>query len=291
VQDNKKFDDTTNFNEKMIVFPNCKINLGLQVTEKRKDGFHNLSTVFYPINWCDSLELVSASHNSTNFSLSLSGIPINGELKDNLLHKTYHLINATHSLPDIDAHLHKLLPMGAGLGGGSANAVFLMDAIIKLAQLDITQHQRLQWATQLGSDCAFFVKNTPQYAQGRGELLQDCTCDLSKYAILVIYPNIHSNTKEAFQGLQPKPASFDLKTIIETYPIEQWKNYVHNDFEVTIFKKYPEIERLKNKLYQCGAIYASLSGSGSAIYGIFDKVKEIELPKEYRFNWQKEIRN
>lgn len=276
----------------MIVFPNCKINLGLQVTEKRNDGFHNLSTVFYPINWCDSLEIVSASNNNApNFSLSLSGIPIHGDSKDNLLFKTYQLIKLTHPLPAINAHLHKLLPMGAGLGGGSADAVFLIDAIIKIAQLNVTLQQRLQWAAKLGSDCAFFVKNTPQYAQGRGDLLQDCTCDLSKYAVLVIYPNIHSNTKDAFQGLHPKPASVDLKKVIETYPIEQWKDYVYNDFEVTIFKKYPEIERLKNQLYQNGAIYASISGSGSAVYGIFDKVKEIELPKEYLFHWQKKMRS
>ncbi len=287
MQDNKKIDDTTNFNEKMIVFPNCKINLGLQVTQKRQDGFHNLSTVFYPINWCDSLELVATSSNLANFSLSLSGIPINGELKDNLLYKTYHLINSTHPLPAINVHLHKQLPMGAGLGGGSADAVFLMDSIIKLAQLDITQQQRLQWATQLGSDCAFFVKNTPQYAQGRGELLQDCKCNLSNYAILVIYPNIHSSTKDAFNGLIPKSSSIDLKTVIETYPVETWKDYVFNDFETTIFNKYPEIERLKHQLYEQGAIYASLSGSGSAVYGIFDSVKEIELPKDYLFHWQK----
>lgn len=287
MQDSKKMFFTTNFNEKMIVFPNCKINLGLQVTEKRTDGYHNLASVFYPISWCDVLEIQLLPEQNANSLWQSSGLSINGSYQDNILYKTYCLLQTQFNLPPLRTHLHKQLPMGAGLGGGSADAVFFMQALLKQCQISTTHEQQLLWAAQLGSDCPFFVHNTPQYVTGRGEVLKPCQIDLSAYAIALIYPAIHSHTKDAFSGLQPQAPTYNLQEIIEQTHPKNWKKILQNDFESTIFKKYPEIEQLKTYLYAQGAYYASLSGSGSTVYGIFETTKELKLPKNYLVFWQK----
>lgn len=270
----------------MIVFPNCKINLGLQVTEKRPDGYHNLSTVFYPVNWCDLIEVKPCHNGEGQFKLITSGLPVSGRMEDNILYKAYQLIKRYYDLPPLEVALHKQLPMGAGLGGGSADAVFFIKAVLSEFGIAADQPLQLQWAEALGSDCPFFVHNTPMYAQGRGEVMEPCQVELERYAIVVIYPGIHSNTKEAFHGIIPKHAAVNLKEIIETQPPEVWRDNVVNDFETTLFRKYPVIADLKQYLYHEGAVYASLSGSGSAVYGIFRSVKTLTLPEKYLFFWQ-----
>lgn len=270
----------------MLLFPNCKINLGLYVTDKRADGFHNLQTVFYPINWCDIIELKTLAGSKGQMVLTTSGIPVHGDLEDNILSKTYRLLNSYQSLPSVQVHLHKIVPMGAGLGGGSADAVFFMNALIALAGWDSNLEQKMNWAAQLGSDCPFFVLNTPQLATGRGEILTPLKISLKDYAVLVVYPNIHSNTRDAFSGLIPKSAAIEWDKTITHSSIEHWKKELVNDFEATIFSAYPGIKQLKELLYKNGAIYASLSGSGSAVYGIFDQKRAISFPENYLWHWE-----
>jgi 4-diphosphocytidyl-2-C-methyl-D-erythritol kinase len=270
----------------MLVFPNCKINLGLYVTDKRPDGFHNLRTVFYPIQWCDVLEVLPDTKQQSGLKLSLSGINVGGKLENNILYKTYDLLGEHGTLPAIKAHLHKILPMGAGLGGGSSDAVFFMNALIELTGWNISLEQKLKWAVQLGSDCPFFVLNTPQLASGRGEIMLPLDINLKNYATLLVFPNIHSNTKVAFKGLIPKPNITDLKQFALNNSPKNWSNILTNDFETTIFKAYPEIEALKAHLYKEGALYASLSGSGSTVYGIFEKKKTIHFPNNYLWHWE-----
>lgn len=269
----------------MIVFPNCKINLGLQVTGKRPDGFHNLSTVFYPVNWCDIAE-VKLHNGKEDFKLLTSGLTVSGSVEDNILFKTHQLIKRQYTIPPVEVFLHKQLPMGAGLGGGSADAVFFMKALIQESGIVVPEELQLRWAEALGSDCPFFVHNVPVYAQGRGEVVESCNVNLDAYAIVVVYPGIHSNTKDAFDGIVPRTSDRNLKELIETLPPERWREGVVNNFETTIFKKYPVIAELKNYLYSNGAVYASLSGSGSAVYGIFNTVKPLTFPPDYLFFWQ-----
>lgn len=254
----------------MIYFPNCKINLGLNITEKRPDGFHNIETVFYPVNWCDSLEVIENRKNEKPFEFSTSGLAIAGSLDTNLIYKAYQIIQAKHPLPNLSVHLHKVIPMGAGLGGGSADAAFFIRAINTQFNLKMDESEQLFIANQLGSDCAFFIQNKAVYASDKGHVFSNIELNLSKYCILVIYPGIHSNTKEAYDGVIPVASKQTPKQIIEQYNIHEWKNHLKNDFEKSIFKKYPKIEAIKNKLYGTGAIYASLSGSGSAVFGVFE---------------------
>lgn len=261
----------------MICFPNAKINLGLNITEKRSDGFHNIETVFYPVAWCEALEVIETNHN-TNFNLHLSGIPISGHLEDNLLYKAYHLIKQQHTLPGIDVYLHKALPMGAGLGGGSADAAFFINLLNDQFNLQLSEDARIGIAKQLGSDCAFFIKNKPVFATEKGDMFQDISIDLSKYYIAIIYPNVHSNTKEAYSLVKPHQPQKSITQILQQ-PLETWKAELINDFELSIFNKYPIVGEVKQNLYDCGAIYACMSGSGSAVFGIFKnepKIRELE---------------
>lgn len=271
----------------MLNFPNCKINLGLHVTEKRADGYHNIETVFYPINWCDVLEIIESTDHTIPFKWSQTGIAISGNTEDNLIYKAWKLINEQVTLPPLKVHLHKTLPMGAGLGGGSSDAAHFINLIDTKFQLNLGSELKLNIASQLGSDCAFFIKNTPIYAGGKGDEFSPILVDLSSYYILLIYPNIHSNTKEAYEGLIPKHPLYNLSHIISNEPITKWKSLLVNDFEPSIFKKYPEIELLKNKLYESGALYASLSGSGSSVFGIFKDQPRLTFTDTYKSFLQK----
>jgi 4-diphosphocytidyl-2-C-methyl-D-erythritol kinase len=270
----------------MLVFPNCKINLGLNVVEKRPDGFHNIETVFYPINWCDALEVIENKKSVKDFELYFSGISIAGDLEQNLIFKAYKTIKAQFELPNIEVHLHKNIPMGAGLGGGSSDAAFFIQLLDAKFNLQLKEEYKLALANSIGSDCAFFIQNKPVYAREKGNVFSECKIDLSRFYILIVYPNIHSNTKEAYDGIVPKLSKENLKEIIENKPIDAWKNLVFNAFEVSIFKKYPLISELKNKLYQDGALYASLSGSGSAIFGIFYQKPELDFYNQYPYYLQ-----
>ncbi|MDF2451240.1 MAG: 4-diphosphocytidyl-2C-methyl-D-erythritol kinase [Bacteroidota bacterium] len=254
----------------MICFPNAKINLGLHVTEKREDGFHNIETVFYPVGWNDALEVVEAKESKHDFNLHLSGLPVSGNVSDNLLYKAYRLIQKTKTLPSLEVYLHKVLPMGAGLGGGSADAAFFINLLNEQFDLKFTETERLNMARQLGSDCAFFIKNKPVLATQKGDVFTDLELDLRHLYIAIIYPNVHSNTKEAYSLVNPQKPLRSLSDIIKQ-PIPTWKTELVNDFEKSIFSLYPIVEKTKQDLYDNGAIYASMSGSGSAVFGLFEQ--------------------
>jgi len=266
----------------MLVFSNSKVNLGLNVVNKRADGFHNIETVFYPINWSDALEVIENNDPHLSMELTQSGILIDAPSHQNLIYKTWQLICETKKIPPIKVHLHKNVPMGAGLGGGSANAAFFLNMLNSKFELNFTEIEKLKIASKIGSDCAFFVNNRPSFAHGKGNEFEDINLDLSKYYFIIIYPNIISNTKEAYANLKPKPAQHNLKSVIGSKPIEQWKELVVNDFETSIFKKYPLIKQLKELLYFNKAIYASMSGSGSAVFGIFKNKPSFSLPNGYK---------
>ena len=268
----------------MICFPNAKINLGLHIVEKRPDGFHNIETVFYPTGWCDVLEIIENRSSTAAFNLQLSGLPISGNTEDNLLYKAYRLISQSHFLPNIDVHLHKVIPMGAGLGGGSADAAFFINLLNEAFNLGLSEAFRLNIARQLGSDCAFFIRNTPLYASGKGDVFEPIEVDLQGYYLAVVYPNVHSNTKEAYSLVKPK-ASTPLKTLIEQTPVKEWRDVLKNDFELSIFTKYPEVEQLKASMYEHGAVYACMSGSGSAVFGLFEKEPDMSHWSAY-LHWQ-----
>jgi 4-diphosphocytidyl-2-C-methyl-D-erythritol kinase len=264
---------------KMIVFPGCKINLGLNIIEKRSDGFHNISSVFYPINWCDALEVISGGNEP--FKIFTSGLIVEGSLEDNILFKAWKLIHEKANIPSLQVYLHKAIPMGAGLGGGSSDAASFIKLINEKFDLKLNAADMKSLASQLGSDCAFFIENKPVLGLEKGDVFEDINVDLSNYYILVIYPGVHSNTREAYEGVTPKKPERSVKEIITSEPVQNWKNCVFNDFEKSIFKKYPQVARLKDQLYESGALYASMSGSGSSVFGIYENKPELNLSKDY----------
>jgi 4-diphosphocytidyl-2-C-methyl-D-erythritol kinase len=251
----------------MIVFPNCKINLGLRIHRKRSDGFHDIETVFYPVPLTDALEIIPAGNETR---LTTSGITVEGNTADNSCSKAYQLLKKDFpSLPPIAMHLHKVIPTGAGLGGGSADGAFALRLLNQVFQLGLTENQLLNYALQLGSDCPFFIINKPSIATGRGELLTPLSLDLSAYRIVIVNPGIHINTGWAFSQITPAIPETPIETIIQQ-PVKDWKNTLINDFETPVFTKYPELQTIKNQLYNSGASYAAMSGSGSSIFGIYE---------------------
>lgn len=259
----------------MVQFPNCKINLGLRITRKRADGYHDLETVFYPVALKDALEIVPAEE----MSFQLSGLEINGQINDNLCLKAYQLLKTDFPvLPSVSIYLHKTIPMGAGLGGGSANGAFMLSMLNKKFQLNLSEQQLLNYALQLGSDCPFFIINTPCFATGRGENLSPVKADLSGYKIALVNPEIHVSTKEAFLNLSPAVPVKSIREII-AQPVSTWKNELINDFEKNVFKQFPAIKAIKDDLYNSRAIYASMTGSGSTVFGIFEPNAAISLQK------------
>jgi 4-diphosphocytidyl-2-C-methyl-D-erythritol kinase len=263
----------------MISFPNCKINLGLHILDKREDGFHNLETFFYPLALHDALEIIQAEKTvCTN-----SGLQIPGRADDNICLKAYHLlIKDFPELPPIKIHLHKIIPMGAGLGGGSADGAFTLKLLNDKCNLNLSTDQLINYALQLGSDCPFFIINKPSIAVGRGEILEPLPIDLSGYKFLIVNPGIHVNTGWAFSQITPALPEKSIKKII-LQPIETWQKELKNDFEERVFNNHPEIKNIKDELYKQGAGYASMSGSGSTVYGIFKK--EIELALDFPLHY------
>ena len=258
----------------MITFPNAKINIGLNITEKRSDGYHNLETIFYPIDLCDSLEFVQ--NDETQFNCT--GLKIEGEPENNLILKAYKQLKEEFNLPNIDIHLHKAIPMGAGLGGGSADAAFMLKMLNDEFKLGLSSLELEQKAVKLGADCAFFIKNTPAYATGIGNILTPIDCKLTGYYMVVVKPDIHISTKETYALVNPDYPENRLEDII-SMPVEEWKGLMKNDFEKSVFAKYPSVMNIKNRLYDLGAVYASMSGSGSAFFGIFKEECDIEKIK------------
>lgn len=263
----------------MVGFPNAKINLGLYVTSKRSDGYHDLVSCFYPVAWKEALEIIP----STSFSFSTSGLNVPGDSVSNLVVKAYELLKKKYQVPTSSIHLHKVIPMGAGLGGGSADAAMTITLLNQLYQLSLSTEEMIDLSAQLGSDCAFFIHNTPCLATSRGEVLLPIDCNLKGYIILLVHPGIHISTQQAFAGVKPKPIDFNLEELLKETP-EGWKNKLHNQFEEHLFVQFPEVAQIKQKLYDLGAAYASMSGSGSAVYGIFKdehSFEKMEWPAHY----------
>ena len=262
----------------MIVFPNCKINLGLHIVRKREDGYHELETIFYPVPLKDSLELIIDTDSSKKgIEFTQSGIEVKGEQNDNLCVKAYNILAADFpNIPAVKVHLHKAIPMGAGLGGGSADAAFMLKLLNEKCNLSITDEKLMQYALKLGSDCPFFIYNKPCIAKGRGEKLSPIALDLKGYQLVIINPGIHVSTASAFSGITPKDPINTLEKIANS-SIQDWKGVLVNDFENSIFSAYPEIEKIKNMLYEKGATYSSMSGSGSSVYAIFPSNADINL--------------
>lgn len=264
----------------MLTFPNAKINLGLYVTGKRADGFHNLETIFYPVPFRDVLEVVPAAAPKT--SLHLSGLHVAGPKEENLVWKAYELMqrHCGGKLPELDIFLHKALPAGAGLGGGSADGAFMLRLLNDFAGLNLSRETLAALAAQLGSDCPFFIYDQAMLGKGRGELLTPIDLDLSAYSIQIMLPGIHISTAQAFAGMSPRATAVDWAAICKT-PVQEWKDLLYNDFESTVFRHQPRLQQIKTLLYQSGALYASMTGTGSAVYGIFNKHEKAEPNLDY----------
>ncbi len=261
----------------MIVFPNAKINLGLNIINKRPDGYHELETCFYPVPWRDTLEIVESD--KTTFNVSGIEIPDDG---DNIVLKSYRLLKTTYNLPPVNIHLHKVIPIGAGLGGGSADAAFTLTILNELFSLGLDDNMLIKYAVTLGADCAFFIKNKPLLATGIGEQLIEVNISLEGMFILLVYPDIHISTKEVFDRIQPNKPITSVSQILTGKEISEWKAILVNDFEKSLFGKYPILQKLKAHLYDSGAIYSSMSGSGSCMYGVFEEDPKLNFPVEYK---------
>lgn len=260
----------------MLIYPNAKINVGLNVLSKREDGYHDLETVFYPVNLQDAIEVHQLKDSAEPYRLHVSGMPIEGEAKDNLVVRAYELLKAKHELPPIDIHLFKHIPTGAGLGGGSSDGAFMIKLLNEKFKLNISKEEAAHYASQLGADCAFFIEDKPVLATGRGECFEPIGLSLKGYYVVIVKPEVSVSTRDAFAHITPRHPEVSIKDIV-SMPIETWREALKNDFEQSIFVKHPEIAAIKDEMYELGAVYASMSGSGSAVYGLFkEQVKEVE---------------
>lgn len=252
----------------MILYPNAKINLGLNVVERRKDGYHNIETVFYPIGLTDVLE-IEQSETCTDYSFSSSGIILTGDPEENLIVKAYRLLRSQYQFPAIDISLCKQIPFGAGLGGGSADAAFMLKALNEMFELKITNRKLESIAKLIGADCPVFIKNKPVFASGIGNVFTPIKLSLNGYFLVLVKPDIHVSTPEAYSLIIPEKPEISLLEVIQK-PISEWRKYMKNDFEKSVFTVHPVIANIKKQLYDMGAIYASMSGSGSSVFGLFE---------------------
>jgi 4-diphosphocytidyl-2-C-methyl-D-erythritol kinase len=250
----------------MISFPPCKINLGLNVLRKRDDGYHDIETCFFPVPWCDVLEIIPSSETK----IFQTGIPIAGEPKTNIVFKAYELVKKDFRIGSVEIHLHKIIPHGAGLGGGSSDAAHALKLLNTIFLLNLSIEQLKKYAFMLGSDCPYFLDERPMIGRGRGEQLESVVVDLSGKYLTLIKPDVHVSTAEAYSGVTPQLPSVSLQEII-LKPIVEWRQNLVNDFENSVFMNHPEIAEIKEFLYSKGAIYSSMSGSGSTVYGIFNE--------------------
>lgn len=256
----------------MVAFPPCKINLGLNVLRKRSDGYHDIETCFYPVPWSDILEVIR----SDEFFFSSSGTPIPGEEHDNLCVKAYRMMQAVYSLPPVKIHLHKIIPTGAGLGGGSSDAAWTLRLLNDVFALNLAKDVLKEYAARLGSDCAFFIDDIPMIGSGRGEVLTPIKISLKGKYLIIVKPDVHVSTAQAYLGITPAEPKRKLTDVLGM-PIAEWRELLVNDFEKTVGKKFTVISEIKEKLYQSGAEYASMTGSGSAVYGIFSVKPDFEV--------------
>jgi 4-diphosphocytidyl-2-C-methyl-D-erythritol kinase len=256
----------------MIAFPPCKINLGLNVIRKRDDGYHDIETVFYPVPWTDALEIVK----SESFQFTLSGLPVTGAPEDNLCIKAYELLKEKHGIGTVAMHLHKVIPMGAGLGGGSSDAAHTLKLLDTVFGLKLGHDKLMHYASFLGSDCPFFIHDKPAVGRGRGEILSDIAVPIGNKFLVIVVPDVHVSTAEAYADITPAVPERSCASVVSEVTLKQWKHYLVNDFEKSVVQSHPVIGRIKMELYDFGAAYAAMSGSGSAVYGIFDK--PVDLP-------------
>ena len=257
----------------MIFFPNAKINLGLNVISKKNNGYHNLESCFCPINLFDIIEIKK----SNTLSFRTSGIKIPGKSKENIIFKIIEEIKT--KVKPLDIFLYKNIPLGSGLGGGSSNATFSLLTINKLLNLKIKKNELFRITKKVGSDCPFFINNEVSYVQGTGNIIEKINIDIYNKKIIIIIPNLHISTKEAFKKISINKPKYSIKTILENESIEKWEKYIFNDFENYTFFKYNFLKKIKESLYNYGALFSSLSGTGSAIYGIFNKDVTIDENK------------
>lgn len=284
----------------MITFPNAKINIGLNIIEKRTDGFHNIESVFYPVQWRDVLEIIVNERETVNpmqnsselpipnsIEFTSSGLEIPGSTDSNLIIKAYKLLEPIiiqkqetrdKEQANIKIHLHKVIPMGAGLGGGSADGAFALKMLNEIFELELSNEDLKNHARKLGSDCAFFIENRPVFCYQKGDQFEDFSLDLSNKYIVLVNPSVHISTAEAYSGVTPQIPQISLKEALQQ-PIKDWREIVKNDFEEKLLIKYPIIAQVKQKLYDSGASYASMTGSGSTVYGIFEQ--EVNLSDQF----------
>lgn len=267
---------------KMISFPNAKVNLGLIVAGKRKDGFHDIETVYYPVAFCDALEIIPSKCQEHSFHYSGLKIPGSGK---NICEQAVELLSENYDFPAIEMHLHKHIPMGAGLGGGSADAAFCLQMMSELFDLAIPHNQLMQMAAELGSDCPFFIRNEAVYASGRGNVFSETKLDLKGYHIRIVKPDISVSTAEAYRNIKAGKKKYELQELIENTAPSQWKGVLVNDFEDYVFGRFPEIRKIKEQLYEEGAVYASMSGSGTALYALFREAPAHCSKLEKYFVW------
>ena len=278
-----------NGEEGFETYPNAKINIGLYVVERRPDGYHNLETVFYPIPLHDNLQISPLQNSDQPYLLQMAGNSIEGNPEDNLIIKVYHNLEKDYELPPLDIYLYKRIPTGAGLGGGSSDAAFMMKTINEAFDLKMSEEEMERRVASLGADCAFFIKNQPAYATGIGDILTPCQVNLKGKTLLLVKPQTFVSTKEAYGGVVPQQPEYDLREALSA-PIETWKDTVKNDFETSVFQHHPEIASIKETLYAMGAIYAAMSGSGSTVFGIFShEIEEAERVFSDCFVYQQKL--
>lgn len=260
----------------MLTFPNAKINLGLNVIGKRPDGYHNIESVFYPLEWTDALEIIKADE----FSFKSSGLEIPGETANNLIIKAYKILVGAGLVFEnsVNIHLHKVIPMGAGIGGGSADGAFALKMLNEIFELNLSDLRLEDFAAQLGSDCPFFIQNRPKFCFGRGTDFEEIDFSLKGYSLVLANPQIHISTAEAYSGVIPHIPEISIKEILKM-PVSQWKELLVNDFEEKILLNHPKISEVKQELYSVGALYASMTGSGSTVFGIFENLPEKFSPE------------
>ena len=260
----------------IVLYPQPKINIGLRVLARRSDGYHDIETVFYPVDtYKDILEIIEADSVSMNYFGTAYELP-GGDMEKELCIKAYRLLQKDFGLPPVGIYLYKNIPVGSGMGGGSSDAAWTLKGLNTLFRLNLDEGQLAAYAARIGSDCPFFIYGRPMTGEGRGEILKPCTAPAvtglsGQYSIRVVAPDIHVSTAGAYAALSPDPSGKGLAALLEELPVEEWRGRILNDFENPVFAKYPELARIKQSLYDEGAVYASMSGSGSAIYGIFRK--------------------
>lgn len=263
----------------MVSFPPCKINLGLHILRKRTDGYHDIETCFYPVPWTDILEIIPAQ----TLTFTSSGHTIPGAADDNLCLQAFRLLQQDHAIPPVHIHLHKVIPMGAGLGGGSADAAYTLRMLNDMFALNLSMTALMNLAARLGSDCAFFIQDHAMLGTGRGEVLSPLAVSLKGKYIVLVKPDIHVSTAEAYAGVTPDLPARAVEQVVMA-PLDTWRTFLYNDFEQSVLVRYPAIAAIKQQLYDAGAVYAAMSGSGSTVFGIFDQ--EITWPASNHITWR-----